>query len=298
MAQIISEKKAVPLGERARYNATHKGNHAVATFAAASIQFVRVTQASGTPYAIREIRTYPAQSGAVISKGTVNSYGAPIEFRADYEQLYTAVLRLARQLAWNAYIGPDVALNMVSERGSDKSGSVVFTRGVDMFGATREPDGTELDWKVKGLGRGEGLAQLAATATNAAVLAAYPNLAKSRVYVDKTFDDLTLLQTWVNTILTANSTPRDRVAAVLDDAYPAGTWRAGDTIKLVNPILGLNGNYRVLRVTRYKIGGLDYAEIEAYPASQLKLPEYRDLADLLVDIVNRIKPLERTPQSG
>ena len=131
-----------------------------------------------------------------------------------------------------------------------------------------------------------------------AVLAAYPNLAKSRVYVDKTFDDQTLLQTWVSTILTANSTPRDKIAAVIDDTYPAGTWRAGDLIHLHNSILGVDGNYRVLRVTRYMMGGLDYAEIEAYPSSQMKLPEYRDLADLLVDIVNRIKPLERTPQSG
>jgi hypothetical protein len=279
-------------------NATHKGKHAVAVFAAASIQYVRVTQASGTPYPIREIRVYPAQSGQVITKGTVSTYGSPIQFRADYEQLYTAVLRLARQLAWNAYIGPDGTLNMVSERGSDLSGSVLFARGSNLFGATRELEGTELDWKVKALGRGEGAAQLTSTKTDAAVLTAYPNLAKSRIYPDKTFDDVNLLSTWAQTILTANSTPRDRIMAVLDDTYAAGTWRAGDLIHLHNSILGVDGNYRVLRVTRYMMGGLDYAEIEAYPASQMKLPEYRDLSDLLVDIVNRIKPLERTPQSG
>jgi len=279
-------------------NATHKGNHAVAVFAAASLQYVRVTQASGTPYPIREIRTYPAQSGQIITTGTVGTYGSPIQFRADYEQLYTAVLRLARQLAWNAYIAPAGTLNLVSERGTDLSGSVLFARGSNMFGATRESEGTELDWKVKALGRGEGAAQLTATKTDAAVLTAYPNLAKSRVYVDKTFNDATLLSTWAQTILTANSTPRDRIMAVLDDTYAAGTWRAGDLIHLHNSILGVDGNYRVLRVTRYMIGGLDYVEIESYPSAQMKLPEYRDLSDLLVDIVNRIKPLERTPQSG
>ena len=99
----------------------------------------------------------------------------------------SGVLRLVCQIAWNAYIEPAGTPSMVSERGSDKSGSILFARGFNLFGATRELDGTEFDWNVKAIGRGEDAAQLASTKTDATVLAAYPNLAKSRIYPDKTF---------------------------------------------------------------------------------------------------------------
>ena len=151
------------------------------SFPPVSGQYWRIILTASAPYywRINEIYVREADDGAnILQEGTIDEYDGLVTFRVDYEPGLGAMYRLADALGWHLWADKDGKLNFKAERGIDKSGSVVFQRGINILSTHREQDVVNPLVAGRILVRGQGLGQQSTvtspTIENSTLIEKYP----------------------------------------------------------------------------------------------------------------------------
>lgn len=189
-----------------------------------------------------------ALSGTGISPGTIDTYGSNITVRKDRQTRLAYIRRIAQQIGWEFKVNLDDTLDFKSNIGSDKSGSVQITIGVN---------GETLDWskdlstvrnRLYAFGKGDseenrvtlpapGYVEDATSQNNYGV--------REDVIIAKDISDPSILQVLANAVLSKLKDPAYTFRVRFLDTYASNAYDVGDIIHLTDSATGVDAAFRI-----------------------------------------------------
>jgi len=156
--------------------------------------------------------------------------------------------RVAETIGWNFWIDLEGKVNFKAVRGSDKSNTIKFRKGIEITDRIENPQELYLGNCITVLGSGEGDDQLRVTVKDQDSINEYGQFDK--VFIEQDLMTLDALNRRANALLTNWKKPVDQVELDAIDPYASNAFDVGDQVQIVHEDLNLNTKYRIHEIDR------------------------------------------------
>lgn len=191
-----------------------------------------------------------ALTGTGIALNPGANFGSNVRIRKDGDQVHDYIRRILQNTNWESRIKPDDTMDFASQLGTDKSASVVFETGKHVNVLNFEETVTPIVNRWRAFGKGD-------SETNRITLPApgyvedVPSQTSFRLVerplIARDVSTQADLQTLSNKVLARTKDKVTTVILDIVDPKTTGDYDLGDTVRLVDTIFGLTGNYRIQR---------------------------------------------------
>jgi hypothetical protein len=213
-----------------------------------------------------------------VTAGTIATYGASIKLEATYENLYDALVQIAKDTGWKFRLNPDRTLDYGPSFGVTRD--ITIAMGKNAVQTSHSEDWTQIDTKVYVIGAGSG-ASLVSTAEDPDGQLTYGLI--EQPFFEKNISEKGTLDLRAQEILNQVKEKKETIGADWADSLATGAYVPHDTVTVTDSDAGLSGAYVVKSIAR------DFADANK---ASLELANRLDMmADLLQTIRKDVKDL-------
>jgi len=180
-----------------------------------------------------------------VTAGTIATYGATIKLEAVYENLYDALVQIARDTGWKFRLNPDRTLDYGPSFGVTRD--ITIAIGKNAVQTSHTEDWTQIDTKVYVIGAGSG-ASLVSTAEDPAGQLTYGLIEEP--FLEKNISEQGTLDLRAQEILSQHNQVKETMGVDWTDLLATGAYMPHDKLTVTNPNAGLSGTYIVKSISR------------------------------------------------
>jgi hypothetical protein len=180
-----------------------------------------------------------------ISAGTIATYGAVIKLDATYENLYDALMQIAKVTGWKFRLNANRTLDFGSSFGTTRD--ITITLGENLAQSTHEEDWSQIDTKVYVIGAAAGAA-LVSTAEDPTGKLVYGLIEEP--FLEKNISEQGTLDLRAQEIIAQHQGVKETVAVDWIDTLSPGAYAPHDSLTVTDPETGISGLYSVKSITR------------------------------------------------
>jgi hypothetical protein len=180
-----------------------------------------------------------------ISAGNIATYGAVIKIDATYQNLYDALMQIAKITGWKFRRNANRTLDFAPSFGTTRD--ITIASGGNLAQSTHYEDWSQIDTKVYVIGK----------AAEAALVSSVEDPAGSLVYglieepfFEKNIDEQGTLDLRAQEILAEHQDVKEKVTTDWVDSLATGAYAPHDSVTVVDPDAGLSGAYVVKSILR------------------------------------------------
>jgi len=221
-----------------------------AFFAAQSVRYIKITitNSDSAQWDIYEFGVSLKDGDWILAEGTIDSLGDVVTIKLSGGTRLDGCFRVAETIGWNFWIDLEGKVNFKAVRGSDKSNTIKFRKGIEITDRIENPQELYLGNCITVLGSGEGDDQLRVTVKDQDSINEYGQFDK--VFIEQDLMTLDALNRRANALLTNWKKPVDQVELDAIDPYASNAFDVGDQVQIVHEDLNLNTKYRIHEIDR------------------------------------------------
>jgi hypothetical protein len=188
---------------------------------------------------------------------------------------------------WYIAYDDDNTFHLTTRRGSDKSDSIIFEKGVNLRGTSFESSTEYTTQRVKVIGRGEGKRQDDVSSTWVNDEAAMNTVGGfiEDIVTKKSVANEEIADTLAHVHLKMNALPKNTILVdVSKDTYDSMEYDVGDDAKIIDALTELNEAKRIYNIKKDIDSGGEHIKLYVdYP--------YKDVEEVWGDIYKKLKDL-------
>jgi hypothetical protein len=180
-----------------------------------------------------------------ISAGTIATFGAVIKLDATYENLYDALMQIAKVTGWKFRLNPNRTLDFGQSFGTTRD--ITINLGENLAQSTHEEDWTQIDTKVYVIGKAAEAALVSSAEASAGSLV-YGLIEET--FLEKNIDEQGTLDLRAQEILAQHEGVKETITVDWIDTLPPGSYGPHDSVTVSDSETGLSGLYIAKTLTR------------------------------------------------
>ena len=180
-----------------------------------------------------------------VTAGSIAAYGAPIKLEATYENLYDALVQIAKDTGWKFRLNPDRTLDFGPSFGITRD--ITITIGKNAVQTSHDEDWTQIDTKVYVIGAGSGVS-LVSTAEDPTGQLTYGLIEEP--FLEKNISEQGTLDLRAQEILNQRKDVKDTIGVDWVDTLATGAYMPHDSLTVTDADAGLSGTYIVKSISR------------------------------------------------
>jgi hypothetical protein len=181
-----------------------------------------------------------------VSAGNIATYGAVIKIDATYENLYDALMQIAKVTGWKFKLNANRTLDFGPSFGTTQD--ITIASGGELAKSTHKEDWSQIDTKVYVIGKAAEAA-LVSVAEDPAGALQYGLIEEP--FLEKNIEEEGTLDLRAQEILSQHQGVKETVGPVdWIDNLATGTYGPHDSVTVIDPDAGLSGLYVVKSITR------------------------------------------------
>ena len=177
-----------------------------------------------------------------VAAGTIALYGTNIKLDAVYENLFDALMQIAKTTGWLFRLNANRTLDFGSTFGATQG--VTVQVGTNAQESTFDEDWTQLDTTIFVIGAG----QLVSTATDATGMETYGLI--EDVFLEKSVTQQGTLDLVAQDKMSQHSGSKIMISTSFIDTYDTGAYKPWDSVTVTDNEAGLSGLYVVKTIAR------------------------------------------------